>query len=1033
MDPFATLSTAAAIAQFVELSAKLIAKAYDAYNSVSGLPAEDEQLDFIMSELSRLSDAIVPTKPGFEQSDAEKALARIAAKCHALAEQLLGILARIKAKEPHSPRRSAAAALRSWWNEKEKKQLKAQADGCRELLQMQLTIVMGSDTLKALKQLASTGLANEAELASLQKNVGALQKGVTLSHLGTETEAKLASLLELSDSALDSIASHRILNCLSFPEMHRRYSQVGKAFSETFEWIFEEKPQKDERALRGSSRFKEWLESGSGIFHIAGKPGAGKSTLMKFLYKHERTKQHLESWAEGRRLVVGKFFFWRPGPEMENSITAMVRTLLYEVFEQCPELVQRAFPRQWSLVRKLPWQATVQLNFEGDEIRDAFNRLLEHRNRGEKRCFCLFIDGLDEFRENRDEGYKALNSLLSGWTKDAHDDIKVCVSSREYVVFLDSFSGPQGLKLQDLTFGDILTFVREKLEKNQRFLALEKPEGKAGDLVSRVVERASGVFLWVALVVQMLDDACDHLDTFAELQRKLEFTPPEIEDLFQQLFDSIHISDRDQSAQAFEIILRLLAYESGPLSLWRYSLLDKYNQDPEFALKPDFEDQDFFHEDETNVKLRLERARRQLYKRCKGLLEITHSGRDVLGGEVGLTHRSVHEFLLRSNIEDERLARLQNFNVFGATYQTLVAELALQCSKESKLTHPILFTDFTFIIRLLAGLGPDSEEFMPALWNLQKMNHRHIKTWCGPESGGIDDDDRNVKWHTMVVPNLAARCGLRQYFTSNRRPSFAVDGVDYGGVLLGLLSGIIRSDKSSHDQNEILRWIFQQGCSPNRRVFRDEDASLWTTSLAVCLSIDGLLHEPYIAEILQICLKFGAYTEISLSCPGKDVIVEGPPPIGMSQLRRSSRANPIRSDSMMRSVSRALKHRLGKDPITLRSYISSIEAVNKEALLALLDQSPLAQQKVIAPTPVLLKFTLDGEKTPSKTTAKLEDITVVLENTGSVRKRVTAEKMIVWIQWALRNPIFTFALGGILGVLAYLSSYLATSPPKQSI
>jgi hypothetical protein len=40
-----------------------------------------------------------------------------------------------------------------------------------------------------------------------------------------------------------------------------------------------------------------WLSSGSGIFHISGKLGSGKSTLMKYLCEHDSTKFLLERWA----------------------------------------------------------------------------------------------------------------------------------------------------------------------------------------------------------------------------------------------------------------------------------------------------------------------------------------------------------------------------------------------------------------------------------------------------------------------------------------------------------------------------------------------------------------------------------------------------------------------------------------------------------------------------------------------------------------------------------------------------------------
>jgi hypothetical protein len=236
-------------------------------------------------------------------------------------------------------------------------------------------------------------------LDSLRRHIDVLKRGVCLSDIGPEAADKLKSLFRLSDDALRSIISHQIWERLYFPEMKKRYGEVGDAYSETFEWIFEDDPKKHQKALEGKILYTKWLESRDGVFHITGKPGAGKSTLMRFVYKHERTKELLKSWAAGRKLVIAKFFFWRPGSDMQNSITALLQTLLYEVLGQCLDLVPAVFPKQWEQVEALPrpLQTTVGLHLDSDEISDAFDRLVENRNRLEKRCFFLFIDGLDEF------------------------------------------------------------------------------------------------------------------------------------------------------------------------------------------------------------------------------------------------------------------------------------------------------------------------------------------------------------------------------------------------------------------------------------------------------------------------------------------------------------------------------------------------------------------------------------------------------------------------------------------------------------
>ncbi len=97
------------------------------------------------------------------------------------------------------------------------------------------------------------------------------------------------------------------------------------------------------------------------------------------------------------------------------------------------------------------------------------------------------------------EGYKQLAKLLSDRVTEAPAQLKLCVSSREDDAILYQFPRSQGLKLQDLTEGDIHKYVKDKLESNQNFLDMEKPEDGVDGLVSRITERARGVFcglLW---------------------------------------------------------------------------------------------------------------------------------------------------------------------------------------------------------------------------------------------------------------------------------------------------------------------------------------------------------------------------------------------------------------------------------------------------------------------------------------------------------------------------------------------------------
>lgn len=89
------------------------------------------------------------------------------------------------------------------------------------------------------------------------------------------------------------------------------------------------------------------LESNGDLYWITGKPGSGKSTLMKFLYENPRTWQCLRSWHRRQPLVTAGFFFWNPGNQMQMSSMGLLQTLLFECLPQRRHLVSVTFPDRW--------------------------------------------------------------------------------------------------------------------------------------------------------------------------------------------------------------------------------------------------------------------------------------------------------------------------------------------------------------------------------------------------------------------------------------------------------------------------------------------------------------------------------------------------------------------------------------------------------------------------------------------------------------------------------------------------------------
>jgi hypothetical protein len=158
-------------------------------------------------------------------------------------------------------------------------------------------------------------------LKVLQKHAEELRHGVAVKSISSKAQEQLLELLGLSESACKAVAQQHIRKSLAFPNMRGRFETVEIAHCETFRWIFKAGPKQqskhaplitdpkdsnygfdywpdnDQGVRRAGELFTTWLKFGSGIFHVSGKLGSGKSTLMKFLCEHPDTKLKLAEWA----------------------------------------------------------------------------------------------------------------------------------------------------------------------------------------------------------------------------------------------------------------------------------------------------------------------------------------------------------------------------------------------------------------------------------------------------------------------------------------------------------------------------------------------------------------------------------------------------------------------------------------------------------------------------------------------------------------------------------------------------------------
>ena len=336
-----------------------------------------------------------------------------------------------------------------------------------------------------------------------------------------------------------------IRHSLFFPSMGYRETDIPRRHARTFDWIFKE-PRKYNNGRSMWSSFPEWLTGpGRDMYWITGKPGAGKSTLMKFIFQDPRFEELLQKWTNGDELIIARYFAWTAGADhLQKSQAGLFRALLFDILSRREDLIQRVFSARWCL--NLLFPGTPLPTFSLTELKAAFTSLLSEI--GDSAKIVLIIDGLDEF----EEGHKELLSLL--FDLNSRNNIKISISSRPWNVFKRLAQNPM-LQLENLTKSDIQLFVRETFDTNPAYKVFSAINRDVAQTIARrIEEKARGVFLWVSVVTRLLSESLEDGYTAAELLEVLDSLPSEVSDLYQRLWHRMSPRSRAKAAPYFQLL-----------------------------------------------------------------------------------------------------------------------------------------------------------------------------------------------------------------------------------------------------------------------------------------------------------------------------------------------------------------------------------------------------------------------------------------------------------------------------------------------
>ncbi|KAI1744668.1 hypothetical protein F4680DRAFT_405708 [Xylaria scruposa] len=875
MDPLSALGVASNVLAVVDFAWTLFTEARTIYRSSSGLSDDAIFVEQIVRDISLLNDNLADSRPISKELDS------LVKKSRDLTAELLQALQAIAVKGRRSKWNSFASALRDVWG---KDKIQSMTEKL-QIVQMQISrhiqVSMSQELSEARNEVYSlAGLISQLECTTKQlalerkEELELVEKRLLdtlqacLSTQTTKAVSNTALFMTISHNSHRMLAATRdfirvsaviqgdqqFLETLYFGDIATRFVHVEDAHPKTFDWIFC-KSTKTDSSLNTPKRkvkFQTWLETEHGIFWIYGKPGCGKSTLMKFLCNSPKTVDSLRVWAGHKRLIIAKFYFWHSGSTLQKSQEGLLRSILFEILRQCPDLISVASQATDSLSRLDPGEWSLELLLDVYQVIMSSNLPIR---------ICLFIDGLDEFQEQRHTHSDLLKTLRK---MNYSQDIKICLSSRPWTIFNDEFKKESDwqVKLEDLTHDDIHCYVTDKFNEHSQFRTLTAADPAYLDLVDLVVDRAEGVFLWVFLVVRTLLDGLTYHDSLSTLQRRLRAFPPDLESLFRFLINSIPEIYYTQSARIFTVALTA----DGPVRAMTYSFLGDLEDDPKYSLGlPTKGIQD------NQIRIRLEKVRRQLDGSTRGLLEMEgswasdeyskHGEEDIntlLNRKVNFFHRTVRDYFLdNTSIHDEFRKRLGDENPALTACHAILAEM--------KTTGHSLETQLDFHIRDLFFFGskypqaPENQEKLELVLEEAETVSDCIATrsqWVGREGYFL---------------GLAARNDFFYYVQRKVTHSQCIDRTEMRDISLPVLYRALHLGSVGAGQRISLRCVellLKAGADPNTKLTKVGEVkglarfvvgkSTWELFLAHIDPENPVIDLPILRDLMKLLLNHGA-------------------------------------------------------------------------------------------------------------------------------------------------------------------------------
>ncbi|VUC32372.1 unnamed protein product [Clonostachys rosea] len=320
---------------------------------------------------------------------------------------------------------------------------------------------------------------------------------------------------QVEDASYAANTTDSLVPTLPFSGVSDGKEFVAEATVGTCTWVFED------------HEYKEWKQQHKGLLWITGKPGSGKSTLIKHVLMVESEGRSNES----HNTIVLSFFFHNNESGLQATPLDFYRSLLHQ-------LIVRYRDQLWNqLVGVVQnFQKSSGRSFSdtegGDWHVNELERLLQSciKRVLETHAIEIMVDALDECSEDGVVSLEAFFKNIRSQPASNPSRLGICITCRHFPLVRWQEGSEISVELRNEA--DIRTYARSNLEPFE-----DEKDAKA--LEDEIVERSTGIFLWAKLILPNIVLQQRKGLNPDQLLQSVRETPTRLTDIFEDVIQKL--------------------------------------------------------------------------------------------------------------------------------------------------------------------------------------------------------------------------------------------------------------------------------------------------------------------------------------------------------------------------------------------------------------------------------------------------------------------------------------------------------------